>query len=74
MICAMHAVVFADLLGLGHSLSAFGYTLALLLTWFVAIPVLAMFMIGYALITVLVERRDNQARMAAYDELHRTQL
>ncbi len=69
----MHAVLFADLLGLGHSLSAFGYTLALLLSWFVLIPVLATFLIGYAVIMILAERRDNQERMAAYDELRRSQ-
>ena len=70
----MHAVPFADLFGLGHSLSAFGYTLALILTWFVAIPALATFMIGYSVITILAERRENQARIAAYDARHRTEL
>jgi hypothetical protein len=69
----MHAVLFADFLGLGHSLSAFGYTLALLLSWFVLIPLLAMFLIGYAVILILAERRENQARIAAYDERQRTQ-
>ncbi len=69
----MHVVLFGDLLGLGHSLSAFGYTLALIISWFVLIPALATFMIGYAVITILAERRENQARIAAYDERHRTQ-
>ncbi len=70
----MHAVLFADFLGLGHSLSAFGYTLALILTWFVLIPALATFMIGYSVVIVLAERRENQARIAAYDERHRTEV
>jgi hypothetical protein len=70
----MHAVLFADFLGLGHSLSPFGYTLALILTWFVLMPLLAFFMVGYAVIAVLAERRENQARIAAYDERHRTEL
>jgi hypothetical protein len=69
----MHAVMFADFLGLGHSLSPFGYTLALILTWFVLLPVLAMFLISYAVILILAERRENQTRMAAYDERHRPQ-
>jgi hypothetical protein len=70
----MHVVLYADLLGLGHSLSAFGYTLALLLSWLVAIPLLASFMIGYSVIAILAERRENQARIAAYDARHRTDL
>ncbi len=70
----MHAVLFADFLGLGHSLSPFGYTLALILSWFVLLPLLATFMIGYSVVLVLAERRENQARMAAYDERHRTEL
>ncbi len=60
-----------DFLGLGHSLSAFGYTLALILTWFVIIGAVAGFLINYALLTVLAERRENQARIRAYDEKHK---
>ena len=70
----MHLLVLGDLFGLGHSLSAFGYTLAQVLTWFVLLPALATFFIGYAVIAVLAERRENQARIRAYDERHREQL
>jgi energy-converting hydrogenase Eha subunit E len=66
----MHLALFADFLGLGHSLSAFGYTLALILTWFVAVPALATFLIAYAVIAVLAERRENQARIRAWDQAH----
>jgi hypothetical protein len=68
----MH-ILFGDLLGLGHSTSSFGYTLALILTWFVSIPALATFLIGYSVIAVLAERKENQARMRAYDERRATQ-
>ena len=66
----MQSLVLADLLGLGHSLSAFGYTLALILTWFVAVPALATFLIAYSVIAVLAERRENQTRIRAYDQAH----
>ncbi len=65
----MHFAI-GDILGLGHSLSAFGYTLALILTWFVAIPAIATIMIGYSIAAVLAERRENQARIRAYDAAH----
>ncbi|HET9074586.1 MAG TPA: hypothetical protein VFN48_08410 [Solirubrobacteraceae bacterium] len=66
----MHSLVLADFLGLGHSLSAFGYSLALILTWFVAVPALATFLIAFSVISVLAERRENQARIRAYDRAH----
>jgi hypothetical protein len=59
-----------DLLGLGHSTSAFGYTLALILTWFVLIGGVANFLIAYSVAQVLLERKQNQARVRAYDEIH----
>lgn len=56
----------ADILGLGHSTSSFGVTLALLIT-FLGIGVVANLLIGYAIITALAERRENRERMEAYD-------
>jgi hypothetical protein len=65
MICdAM--LVLADLLGLGHSTSSFGETLALAIT-FLGIGVIANLLIGYAVFAALAERKQNQERIAAYD-------
>ena len=57
----------AALLGLGHSESSFGFTLALVITFFLGLGGLANLLIGYAVFSVLAERRQNQERMAAYD-------
>jgi hypothetical protein len=59
-----HAFQFADILGLGHSVSSFGQTLALLIT-FLGIGVIANLLIAYAVFQVLAERRQNQERMQA---------
>ena len=59
-----HALQFADILGLGHSVSSFGETLALLIT-FLGIGVVANILIAYAVFQVLAERRQNQERMQA---------
>jgi hypothetical protein len=56
----------ADLLGLGHSISSFGVTLALALT-FLGIGVIANVLIVYAVVQVMAERRQNRERMDAYD-------
>ena len=56
----------ADLLGLGHSTSSFGQTLALALT-FLGVWVIANVLIIYAVVQVLAERRQNRERMDAYD-------
>jgi hypothetical protein len=56
----------ADILGLGHSISSFGETLALAIT-FLGIGVVANLLIGYAVFTALAERKQNQERIAAYD-------
>jgi phage shock protein PspC (stress-responsive transcriptional regulator) len=69
MILGMH-FAYGDLLGLGHSTGAFGYTLALILTWFVAIGALVNFFVVYIIAMVLAERKENQARIRAYDEAH----
>jgi predicted lipid-binding transport protein (Tim44 family) len=59
-------LITADFIGLGHSHSSFGVTLALAIT-FLGIGLIANFLIGYTVFTVLAERRQNQERMAAYD-------
>ncbi len=69
MIAAM--LVAADILGLGHSTSSFGVTLALAIT-FLGIGVIANLLIGYAVFSALAERKQNQERMDAYDRGQRT--
>jgi hypothetical protein len=59
-------LIAADLLGLGHSTSSFGVTLALALT-FLGIGVIANILIGYVVVVALSERRQNRERMDAYD-------
>ena len=56
----------ADILGLGHSTSSFGETLALAIT-FLGIGIVANLLIGYAVFTAMAERRQNQERIDAYD-------
>ena len=51
----------ADILGLGHSTSSFGVTLALLIT-FLGIGIVANLLIVYAVGQVMAERRQNQER------------
>jgi hypothetical protein len=51
----------ASILGLGDSPSAFGMTLALLLT-FLGIGLIANVLIVYVIAQVLAERRENQER------------
>jgi hypothetical protein len=62
-----HAFSFADILGLGHSVSSFGETLALLIT-FLGMGVVANILIAYTVAQVLAERRQNQERMQAIRE------
>ena len=50
-----------DILGLGHSVSSFGVTLALLIT-FVGIGIIANVLIVYAVAQAMSERRQNQER------------
>ena len=59
-------LIAADLLGLGHSTSSFGETLALGLT-FIGVGVIANVLIVYAVVQVMAERRQNRERMDAYD-------
>ena len=60
-------LVTADFIGLGHSHSSFGVTLALAITFFIALGGIAQLLIGYAVAAVLAERRQNRERAAAYD-------
>ena len=55
----------ADILGLGHSISSFGETLALLIT-FLGIGIVANVLIVYAVAQGLAERRENFERMERY--------
>jgi hypothetical protein len=57
----------ADILGLGHSTSSFGQTLALALT-FLGIGVVANVLIVYAVAQVMAERRQNQERQAGIQQ------
>ncbi len=50
-----------DILGLGHSVSSFGETLALLIT-FIGIGIVANILIIYVVALVLAERRQNRER------------
>jgi hypothetical protein len=60
MICGM--LLAGDILGLGHSVSSFGQTLALAIT-FLGIGVVANVLIVYAVGQVMAERRQNRERM-----------
>lgn len=51
----------ADILGLGHSTSSFGQTLALLIT-FLGVGVVANLLIAYAVFQAMAERRQNRER------------
>jgi hypothetical protein len=57
----------ADILGLGHSISSSGETLALLIT-FIGIGIVVNLLVVYAVAVVLAERRQNQERAARYRE------
>jgi hypothetical protein len=59
-----HTLALADILGLGHSTSSFGETLALLIT-FLGIGVVANVLIIYAVAQGLAERKQNQERQQA---------
>ncbi len=59
MLWAMFLV--GDILGLGHSVSSFGVTLALLIT-FLGIGVIANILIVYVVAQVMAERRQNRER------------
>jgi hypothetical protein len=56
----------ADILGLGHSISSFGETLALGIT-FIGIGVIANLLIVYTVAQVMAEHRQNQERMERFE-------
>ncbi len=60
ILCAVMLIA-ASILGLGDSPSAFGQTLALLLT-FLGVGVIANLLIIYTVVQVLAERKQNQER------------
>jgi membrane protein YqaA with SNARE-associated domain len=67
IIRAMHFVIGSGILGLGKSVSSFGQTLALVLTFFVVLGGVVNVLIGYIVGQVMVERKQNVARRQAYD-------
>ena len=67
IIPGMHLVIASGILGLGKSVSSFGQTLALVLTFFVVLGGLANVLIGYIVGQVMAERKQNAARRQAYD-------
>ena len=69
MIPAMQ-LVNAAILGLGQSVSSFGTTLALILTWFVVMGGVVNFLVGYIVSQVMIERKQNQERAREYDARH----
>jgi hypothetical protein len=65
----MLQVPISAILSLGDTPSAFGQTLALLIT-FLGIGLLANLIIVYIIGQVMVERRQNQERMREFDAKH----
>jgi hypothetical protein len=63
----MHLVIGSGILDLGKSVSSFGQTLALALTFFVVLGGVVNVLIVYIVGQVLVERKQNVARRQAYD-------
>ena len=57
----------ASILSLGESPSAFGQTLALLIT-FLGIGVIANLLIAYVVAQVLAERKQNQERQQGFEQ------
>ena len=66
----MHLLIASGILGLGESPSAFGQSLALILTWFVVMGGVVNFIVGYIISQVIAERKQNQQRMRDYDSGH----
>ena len=57
----------ASILSLGQSPSAFGQTVALLIT-FLGVGVIANVLIVYVIAQVIAERRDNQERQRGFEQ------
>ena len=67
----MHLIA-GSILGLGQSVSSFGTTLALVLTFFVVMGGVVNFLVGYIVSQAMVERKQNQERAREYDAAHRS--
>jgi hypothetical protein len=63
----MHLVIASGILSLGESPSAFGTTLALILTFVVIMGGVVTLLVGYIVGQVAVERKQNQERRRTYD-------
>jgi hypothetical protein len=59
-------VILGSILGLGDSPSAFGQTLALIIT-FIGIGVLVNLLVAYIVFQVLAEHKQNQERQQHYE-------
>lgn len=70
MILSMH-VVFAQILGLGKPPSAFGITLAMILTWVVCLGGLTTAVIICIKGQAKAERKEDLYRAAKFDAEHR---
>ncbi len=62
----MHLIA-GSILGLGESPSAFGQSLALIITFVIVIGGVVNFLIAYAASQAAVERKQNQERIREYD-------
>jgi hypothetical protein len=60
-------MITASILGLGDSPSAFGQTLALLIT-FIGIGIMVNVLIVYVVFQVLAEHKQNQERQQGFDQ------
>jgi phage shock protein PspC (stress-responsive transcriptional regulator) len=63
-------LITGSILGLGQSVSSFGTTLALILTFFVVMGGVVNFIVGYIVSQAMVERKQNQERQREYDARH----
>ncbi|MDA8069392.1 MAG: hypothetical protein M0T77_12405 [Actinomycetota bacterium] len=68
----MQLLIASGFLDLGLAPSAFGVSLALIITFVLSIGGLATFLIGYTISQVMVERKQNQERIREYDARHRS--
>jgi hypothetical protein len=66
MMSAM-SIVFAQILGLGKAPSAFGVTLAMILTWVVGLGGLVAVLVWFILGQVKSEHKENLQRAAEFD-------
>jgi hypothetical protein len=66
----MSLLIASGFLDLGQAPSAFGVTLALIITFVLAIGGLVNFLVWYIVNQVMMERRQNQRRMREYDARH----